>query len=70
MIDEPIAQPQKTDTDWKVEAGEGTLLPRSALDVLTSLNERVATGGIEDLVPIATGFVPMDKTIGGGLRPG
>ena len=45
-------------------------MPRSALDVLTSLNERVASGGIEDLVPIATGFVPMDKTIGGGLRPG
>ena len=70
MIDEPIAQPLKTDSDWKLEAGEGTLKPRSALDVLTSLNERVASGGIDDLVPIATGFVPMDKTIGGGLRPG
>src|SRR5688500_19672465 len=71
MIDEPIAQPKKkTDSDWKLDAADGTLAPRSALDVLTSLNERVATGGIDDLVPIATGFVPMDKTIGGGLRPG
>ena len=56
--------------DWKLDLGEATLAPRSALDVLTSLNERVASGSIEDLMPIATGFVPMDKTIGGGLRPG
>ena len=56
--------------DWKLDLGEATLTPRSALDVLTSLNERVASGAIEDLMPIATGFVPMDKTIGGGLRPG
>jgi replicative DNA helicase len=56
--------------DWKLDLGEATLAPRSALDVLTSLNERVASGAIEDLMPIATGFVPLDKTIGGGLRPG
>jgi len=62
--------PASTSADWKLEVGEGTLNPRSALDVLTSLNERVAQGNIDDLVPIATGFVPMDKTIGGGLRPG
>jgi replicative DNA helicase len=72
MTAEPAAKqavkPQSS--EWKLEAGEGTLHPRSALDVLTSLNERVAQGNIDDLVPIATGFVPMDKTIGGGLRPG
>src|SRR5688572_28396022 len=71
MIDEPVAKPQtKPKGEWKLEAPSGTLAPRSALDVLTNLNERVASGSIEDLVPIATGFVPMDKTIGGGLRPG
>ena len=70
MIDEPVAESQPLETDWKVEVAEGTLAPRSALDVLTSLNERVARGSIDDLVPIATGFVPLDKTIGGGLRPG
>src|SRR5688500_20153003 len=71
MIDEPIAQPKKkTDSDWKLDAADGTLAPRSALDVLNSLNARVATGGIDDLDPIATGFLPMDKTIGGRLRPG
>ncbi|HSI99921.1 MAG TPA: DnaB-like helicase C-terminal domain-containing protein [Patescibacteria group bacterium] len=66
----PASAPASTSADWKLEVGEGTLQPRSALDVLTSLNERVAAGSIDDLVPIATGFVPMDKTIGGGLRPG
>jgi len=38
--------------------------------VLTNLNERIASGKIDDFQPIATGFVPLDKTIGGGLRPG
>ncbi len=76
MIDEPIAKPQETQQEqhparsWQFEAGEGTLAPRSALDVLTTLNERIASGRIEEFQPIATGFVPMDKTIGGGLRPG
>ena len=42
MIEEPITESAET-KDWKLEAGEGTLAPRSALDVLTSLNERVAS---------------------------
>ncbi len=70
MIEEPTTQPNPARADWKLDVGEGTLAPRSALDVLTSLNERVASGHIEDFVPIATGFVPLDKTVGGGLRPG
>jgi replicative DNA helicase len=75
MIDEPIAQPS-TDTaamhngDWQFDAGDAVLNPRSALDVLTNLNERIASGQIDEFQPIATGFVPLDKTIGGGLRPG
>jgi replicative DNA helicase len=70
MIDEPLAEPTATAESWKLEAGEGTLAPRSALDVLTNLNERIAGGQVEEFMPIATGFVPLDKTIGGGLRPG
>ncbi|MGH2357872.1 MAG: DnaB-like helicase C-terminal domain-containing protein, partial [Candidatus Limnocylindria bacterium] len=80
-IDDPITEtPQKTQNvepaqapagvDWRLEAGEGDLAPRSALDVLTNLNERIASGKIDEFMPIATGFVPLDKTIGGGLRPG
>jgi replicative DNA helicase len=70
MIDEPPAETTESAPTWKLEAGEGTLNPRSALDVLTNLNERIASGQVEEFMPIATGFVPMDKTIGGGLRPG
>jgi replicative DNA helicase len=71
MTDEPLANTTTTDApEWAVDAGEGTLAPRSALEVLTSLNERIASGKIDEFQPIATGFVPLDKTIGGGLRPG
>ena len=69
MIEEPIAKPQLSTVHPSVEEN-GNSLPRSVLDVLTSLNERVATGAIEELVPMATGFLPLDKTLGGGLRPG
>ena len=71
MIDEPLTQsPAAPDPTWKVEAAAGTLAPKSALDVLTNLNEMIASGKIDQLQPIATGFVPLDKTIGGGMRPG
>jgi replicative DNA helicase len=70
MIDEPMAEPTTRPVDWSLNLGEGTLTPRSALDVLTNLNERVASGRIEDFSPMATGFAPLDKTISGGLRPG
>jgi replicative DNA helicase len=69
-IDETIAPATTRGQDWKLDVGEGTLAPRSALDVLTSLNDRIASGRIDEFQPIATGFVPLDKTIGGGLRPG
>ena len=69
MIEEPLAESAEA-AEWKLEAGEGTLAPRSALDVLTNLNERIASGKVDEFMPIATGFVPLDKTIGGGLRPG
>jgi len=69
MIDEPIAKPHALKTPAKFQTSESSS-SRSVLDVLTSLNERVATGTIEELVPMATGFMPLDKTLGGGLRPG
>ncbi len=63
------ANPEAEGT-WRMEAATGSLSARSALDVLTDLNERVAAGEVAEFQPIATGFVPLDKTIGGGLRPG
>jgi replicative DNA helicase len=62
--------PKPVVAPWKLEAGAAALAPRSALDVLTNLNERIASGKVDEFQPIATGFVPLDKTIGGGLRPG
>src|SRR2546427_10757479 len=70
MPDDPLANTATTDApDWSLDSVEGTLAPRSALEVLTSLNERIAPGKIDQFQPIATGFVPLDKTIGGGVRP-
>ena len=71
MIDDPLTDAdQSAATDWKVEAATGAIAPRSALDVLTNLNERIAAGKVDEFQPIPTGLTPLDKTIGGGLRPG
>ncbi len=70
--DDPLAPaPHLTSVaEWAPESKNGVKAPRSALDVLTNLNERIASGKVDEFQPIATGFVPFDKTIGGGLRPG
>ena len=74
MIEDPTTDPladlQPAAAEWHVSGDSATLAPRSALDVLTNLNERIASGKVDEFQPIATGFVPLDKTIGGGLRPG
>jgi len=77
MIDEPLTEPLadplaavEPGGGWPMEDGVGMIAPRSALDVLTNLNERIASGKVDEFQPIETGFVPLDKTIGGGLRPG
>ena len=46
------------------------MAPRSALDVLVDLNERVTTGKLSEYQPVPLGFTPLDKTIGTGLRAG
>jgi replicative DNA helicase len=74
MIDDPTTDPladlAPAASDWRLGDEAGVLAPRSALDVLTNLNERIASGKVDEFQPIGTGFVPLDKTIGGGLRPG
>ncbi len=67
---DPLADVAPSTDEWRLQGEVGSLAPRSALDVLTNLNERVAEGKVEEFQPIGTGFVPLDKTIGGGLRPG
>lgn len=55
---------------WRLETAHGSLTPRSALDVLVDLNEKVVSGRVAEYQPVPLGFTPLDKTIGGGLRAG
>jgi replicative DNA helicase len=55
---------------WRLETDNGSMAPRSALDVLVDLNERVTTGHLAEYQPVPLGFTPLDKTIGTGLRAG
>jgi replicative DNA helicase len=55
---------------WGLETDNGRLFPKSALDVLVDLSDKVATGKVGEYQPVPLGFTPLDKTIGTGLRPG
>jgi replicative DNA helicase len=55
---------------WRLDTENGSMVPRSALDVLVDLNDRVTSGQIGEYQPVPLGFTPLDKTIGTGLRPG
>lgn len=56
--------------EWRLDTATGSLAPRSALEVLINLNDKVAAGLVGEYQPVPLGFTPLDKTIGGGLRPG
>ncbi len=56
--------------EWILETEHGRLAPRSTLDVLMEVRSKVAAGEIGDYEPVPLGLVPMDKMLGGGLRPG
>jgi replicative DNA helicase len=55
---------------WGLETDTGNMFPRSALDVLVDLSDKVSTGRVSEYQPVPLGFTPMDKTIGMGIRPG
>ena len=55
---------------WRLDTANGSMAPRSALDVLVDLNEKVVGGQVSEYQPVPLGFTPLDKTIGGGLRAG
>ncbi|HEY2916505.1 MAG TPA: DnaB-like helicase C-terminal domain-containing protein [Candidatus Limnocylindrales bacterium] len=55
---------------WFLETGTGALRPRSAVDVLVDLNDKVQAGQLGEYEPIPLGLAPIDRTIGGGLKPG
>ncbi|HYI23654.1 MAG TPA: DnaB-like helicase C-terminal domain-containing protein [Candidatus Limnocylindrales bacterium] len=57
-------------TEWKAEGEGATLRPKSAMDVLTGLSEKVSQGAVAEYQPVPLGFSPLDRTLGGGIRSG
>ncbi len=55
---------------WFLETGNGSMAPQTTLDVLNDVREKVATGELADYEPVPLGMAPLDKMLGGGLRPG
>jgi replicative DNA helicase len=55
---------------WTLETGTGSMTARTALDVLNDVREKVATGELADFEPIPLGMMPLDRMLGGGIRPG
>ena len=58
------------DKGWSLETSGGFMVPRTALDVLADVRAKVATGELADYEPIPLGLAPLDRMLGGGLRPG
>jgi replicative DNA helicase len=58
------------DQDWALETGHGSMVPRTAVEVLMDIRGKVASGDIADYEPVPLGMAPLDKMLGGGLRPG
>jgi replicative DNA helicase len=56
--------------EWQSESNGAVLHPRSALDVLSGLSEKVSRGAVAEYQPIPLGFSPLDRTLGGGIRSG
>lgn len=70
MSTEPADPTAAVPKAWRLDTDNGSMAPRSALDVLIDLNDRVTSGKGGEYQPVPLGFTPLDKTIGTGLRPG
>ncbi len=55
---------------WRLDTEAGSLIPRTSLDVLIDVNEKVLSGQLAEYEPVPLGLPPIDRTIGGGLKPG
>jgi replicative DNA helicase len=56
--------------EWQLETDAGTLAPRSAFDVLGNVRDKIVRGDLVEYQPMPLGFTPLDRSIGGGVRPG
>jgi replicative DNA helicase len=64
------AAARSSEDAWALETGNGAMVPRTALDVLNDVRAKVATGELADFEPIPLGLAPLDRMLGGGIRPG
>ena len=64
------AAPAGANGEWRADTNGSILQPRSALDVLTGLSDKISRGAVSEYQPIPLGFSPLDRTLGGGLRSG
>ncbi len=64
------AEAPTTGDTWTLDTGHGELTPRSALEILADVRSKVAAGQLADYEPIPLGMAPLDRMLGGGLRPG
>ena len=62
--------PKAEDAAWGLETGTGAMIPRTAIDVLNDVRGKVATGELAEYEPIPLGLAPLDRMLGGGIRPG
>ena len=58
------------DGEWRLDTAGWTVEPRSAIEVIGTLTEKVSRGAVADYQPIPLGFTPLDKSLGGGVRTG
>ena len=56
--------------DWQTATESTPLRPRSAVEVLTGLSDKVSRGALTEYQPIPLGMTPLDRTLGGGIRAG
>jgi len=55
---------------WRLDTDAGSLIPRTSLDILIDVNAKVLSGQLAEYEPVPLGLPPIDRTIGGGLKPG
>ncbi|HLX35274.1 MAG TPA: DnaB-like helicase C-terminal domain-containing protein [Candidatus Limnocylindrales bacterium] len=55
---------------WRLDTESGSMAPRSSLDVLVDVNDKVLSGQLAEYEPVPLGMPPIDRTIGGGIKPG
>jgi replicative DNA helicase len=66
MAETHIAPP----ADWAADGQPASLQPRSAMEVLTGLSDKVSQGAVAEYQPVPLGMSPLDRTLGGGIRSG